>query len=69
MATQRKEYFKYQAGLYSPIINAKRIYRLERIGFTWLGERYVAIGMQVSGELLSKLCQDFALKEGMGFTS
>ena len=35
VATQRKEYYKYQAGIFSMIINAKRIWRLEKAGFQW----------------------------------
>lgn len=35
VATQRKEYTKHRFGLFSAIINEKRVTRLEKVGFEW----------------------------------
>lgn len=33
--TQRQEYQKRRFGVYSPIMNDRRVGRLERVGFEW----------------------------------
>ncbi|CAB9502819.1 expressed unknown protein [Seminavis robusta] len=52
VATQRKEYWKHQAGLFSMIINQRRIHRLERVGFQWEPDLEV-----VGADCVAKACK------------
>ena len=40
--TQRKEFKKHRLGLFSPVINEKRIGRLERVGMEWEPQVHVS---------------------------
>ena len=73
METQRKEFQKHQAGLYSAIINHKRIFRLERVGFQWKDQNawntQAAHKLWVTASLCKNLFQQLTLGSRAGFST
>ena len=61
MATQHKEYLKYHAGLFSMILNDKRIARLERLGFEWSQPHFAWLERAVFGTVMT---MDHSLIDG-----